>query len=263
VTGGHCAQDSDAIIIEADGPYAFRAAVREQIKTGADWIKILASHRTHMCEVTQEELNAVVDETHRWHRKCCIHAGTEAAIEAAIEAGFNTIEHGTFMTIEQAQKAKAKGIAWIPTLIPYMTGYEKMKKMLESKEIPFTQRLGIEENYAYYKESVERYTEYFKRIADTGIKIAVGTDMDSDTASITLVADEMDFMVKLGMDILEVIKCGTSVAAEILGLGNKLGLLEEGYIADIVVVNGNGTEDITALKNVKDVYRDGEVVYSK
>jgi imidazolonepropionase-like amidohydrolase len=263
-TGGHGTQIEGAMV-EANNPYEFRAAVREQIKTGADWIKLLASHRSPMCEITQEELNAAVDETHRWLKKCCVHAGTEISIEAAIEAGFDTIEHGTFMTVEQAKRAKEKGIAWVPTILPYQTGYEIMKKMIkEKRELEGTlTEVDVEENFVYFEESAMRYKEYFKQIADTGIKIAVGTDMVFDKTPITPIADEMVLMVKYGMKTLEAIKCATSVASEILELENEIGLLEEGYIADLLVVDGDAAENIAALKNVNEVYRDGKVVYSK
>ncbi len=260
-TGGHGTQIPD-MIMEVNGPYQFRAAVREQIKKGADWIKVLASHRTHMCEITQQELNAAADEAHRWLRKCCIHAGTTTAIDAAIEAGFDTIEHGTFMTVEQAQRAKEKGIAWIPTIIPYWNGYQMMKKMIDSGEIPVAHQAIIDENYAYFAECAARYQQYFKEIASTGIKIAVGTDIVWETLPITPVADEMKLMVDFGMGILQTIKCGTSAAAEVLGLGDTVGLLREGYLADILVVDNDAATNITALKNVREVYRDGEVVYS-
>lgn len=261
-TGGHGTQ-LPGFIVEANGPYEFRAAVREQIKTGADWIKILASHRTHMCEITQEELNAAADEAHRWLRKCCIHAGTEVSIEAAIEAGFDTIEHGTFMTVEQAKRAKEKGIAWVPTIIPYWYGYQSMKSVVEADNVTEAYRPMIEENYDYFKECAERYKEYFKQIADTGIKIATGTDIVFEEMPITPVADEMKLMVDFGLNTLQAIQSGTSTAAEILDLEDTVGLIKEGYIADLLVIEGNGVEDITALKNVKEVYRDGEVVYKK
>jgi len=263
-TGGHGTQIK-GLNVEANGPYEFRAAVRAQIKTGADWIKIMASHRTPMCEITQEELNSVVDETHRWLKKCCIHAGTETAIETAIEAGFDTIEHGTFMTVEQAERAKEKGIAWVPTILPYQTGYEIMKKAVEENyegEGSMTEA-DIEENFEYFEKSALRYKEYFKKIVDTGIKVAVGTDMVFDKTAITPVADEMILMVGYGMSPLDAIKCATSVASELLDLEDELGLLKADYIADLLVVEGDPVADITALKNVKEVYRDGKVVYSR
>lgn len=261
-TGGHGTQ-VPGMIIEANGPYEFREAVREQIKTGADWIKLLASHRTHMCEITQEELNAAVDETHRWQKKCCIHAGSEISIESSIKAGVDTIEHGTFMTVEQAKIAKDKGIAWVPTIIAYYSGYQFMKQIVESESIQSPHKLIINENYTYFKESTNRYKEYFKQIADTGIKIATGTDIVFETMPITPVSDEIKLMTEFGMNTLQAIQCGTSSAAEILDLGDTIGLLKEGYIADILVINGNAAEDITTLKNVAEVFKDGETVYKK
>ena len=128
MTGGHGHDDG---IPEVDGPDAIRKAIRYDLRDGADWIKILTSNRESVPEYTQEELDAAVDECHRRNVKCAVHAGLQPAIQMAIDAGFDTIEHGTFLTLKQVEQMAANGQAWTPTITAYTVLYEFCKKALE------------------------------------------------------------------------------------------------------------------------------------
>ena len=116
MTGGHGHQDG---VEEADSPWGVRAAIRRQLRAGADWVKILTSNRGDIPEFTQEELDAAVDEAHRQGVKIAVHSGTQPSIQMCIDAGFDTIEHGTFLTEVQARQMAKKGIAWTPTITGY------------------------------------------------------------------------------------------------------------------------------------------------
>lgn len=103
--------------------------MRSNIKEGADWIKVMDSPRGHFSEFTLEELCAVTDEAHRLGHKCCIHAGTEQSVAWAVEAGFDSIEHGAYLEEDLAQKAIEKGLAWVPTIYVYENSVDYMKKV--------------------------------------------------------------------------------------------------------------------------------------
>ena len=108
MSGGHGWTDG---IEQADGPWAIRAAIRRQVRDGADWVKLLTSNRADIPEFTQEELDAAVDECHRRRIKTAVHAGLPPAIQMCIDAGFDTIEHGTFLTVPQARQMAENGQA--------------------------------------------------------------------------------------------------------------------------------------------------------
>ena len=104
MTGGHACDE----VPEVDGPWEVRKEIRKQVRDGAEWVKILTTHRSHIPEFTQEELNAAVDECHRRGIKCGVHAGTNPGIQMCIDAGFDTIEHATFMTVDHAKQRAEK-----------------------------------------------------------------------------------------------------------------------------------------------------------
>ena len=155
MTGGHGSQMGEGEAVEEiDSPWALRIAVRKRIKSGGRWVKLLTSHRTNTPEFTQEELNAAVDECHRLGGKIAVHAGTQPSIQMCIDAGVDTIEHGTFMSEEQAKQMVEKGIAWVPTVMVYSeAAKDKAKKDPASA--------------AYYEGARTAYFENLKRQLDT------------------------------------------------------------------------------------------------
>lgn len=252
-------------LIEADGPWEVRKAVRENIKNGADWIKAMASDRTHVCEYTQEELDAIVDESHSQGYKCCVHASTRPAAEMAIEAGFDTIEHGNFITPELAEKAKEKGLVWVPTLAVHFGILQAIKPYYEQLAKQLQRPLSKKEllDIKYFEDSVNSFKTNFLNNYKTGIVVVTGTDIVMPNQLITPVAEEIKLMCNLGLSPLEAIKCSTQNPARVLDMDNEIGTVEKGLLADLLIVEGNPLEDIEALKKVKEVYISGEVVYSK
>ena len=162
MTGGHGHQDG---VEEADSPWGVRAAIRRQLRAGADWVKILTSNRGDIPEFTQEELDAAVDEAHRQGVKIAVHSGTQPSIQMCIDAGFDTIEHGTFLTEAQARQMAKKGIAWTPTITAYTYLYEQTKQMIEAgvdMDNPIAARAVHDQ--AFFKPAFEAYRDNFKKL---------------------------------------------------------------------------------------------------
>ena len=260
MTGGHGHEDG---IDEVDGADNIRSAIRRQTRDGADWIKLLTSHRSDIPEYTQEELDAAVDECHRRNIKCAAHAGTQPSIEMSIQAGFDTIEHGTFMTEKQAMQMKKNGQAWTPTITAYTYLYEYCQKITkEGGDLSNPVAAGAARDYAYFKPAADSYRENFKKIYDTGVTVLAGSDMVLYNAPPLPINKELYYMVQYGITPLEAIRTATVNPAKVLGLENITGMLEDGLEADLLVVSGNAALDITSLNHVKAVYLAGKPVFA-
>ena len=257
-TGGHGWESS----VEVDGPWQVRSAIRDALKRGADWIKIMASHRSDTPEYTQEELDAAADEAHRVGRKLAIHAGTQPSIQMAIDAGYDTIEHGTFLTVEQALQMKAKGLVWCPTIVAYTWTNNRIERSLAENNGGLVQA-AFTEHHAYFQKAAYTYRDHFEELYKTGVKIVVGTDVVYTDREVTPVAAEMQFMVQYGMPVLEAIQAATKTAAETLGLAERIGEIAVGKEADIAILAGDPVQDAKALEAVQAVFYGGQPVYCK
>ncbi|QDW73500.1 amidohydrolase family protein [Lachnospiraceae bacterium KGMB03038] len=256
ITGGHgSAFGLGEGVEETDGMDALRKAIRTRVKHGSKWIKIMTSHRSDVCEYSQEELNLAVEESHRLGVKIMVHSGTQPSIGMCIKAGFDTIEHATFMTREQAEEMAEKGIAWTPTILPYATIYQNMEKKCA----------GMEEKpreYYYSKAASDMYKDHFKEYYDIGMLVTAGTDnITADGRSDLYVAKELAYMVEYGLTPVEAIQVGTMNGAKVMDMEDKVGQIKEGLCADLLIVDGDASSDIQALENVNTVYLNGEVVY--
>jgi len=258
-TGGHAWNAGDSVI-EADGEAEIRKAVRQQVRAGAKWIKIMTSHRTPgISEYTQEELNAAVDEARRHMRKIAVHSSLQPSLEYCVNAGFDTIEHGTDLTEEQAKRMIDKGMAWTPTLLVHHSAYERLRAVIDaggSHDLSEAQW----ETYRIYGASNAKFRQNIKSFADMGLTIVSGTDMISEGAAPAPVAAELKVMVEYGLEPLKAIAAGTSNCAKVLGMEGEIGILAKGARADILVVDGDPSKDISALEKVKDVFFGGEKV---
>ncbi len=261
MTGGHGHEDG---IEEADGPWEVRKAIRRQLRGGADWVKILTSNRGDIPEFTQEELDAAVDESHRRGYKTAVHAGTQPSIQMCIDAGFDTIEHGTFMTVEQGRQMARKGIAWVPTITAYTYLYQETKKLIDEggdTSNPIAARAVRDQ--AFFEPAYRAYRDNFKKIYDTGVKVLAGSDMVLYGAPPLPIHQELAYMVEYGITPLQAIRTATLNAAEVLGKEKETGSLAPGLEGDILVVEGNAARDIKALDQVIEVFLAGETVFSK
>lgn len=259
MTGGHGHTDG---IEQVDGVDNIRAAIRRQRRDGADWIKLLTSHRSDIPEFTQEELNAAVDECHRRNIKTAVHAGTQPSIEMCITAGFDTIEHGTFMTVGQAEKMAQNNQAWTPTITAYTYLYEYCRKLqAEGGDLSNPVAAAAARDCAYFEPAARAYRDNFKRLYATGVTVLAGSDMVLYGAPPMPINRELGYMVEYGITPLEAIRTATVNPARVLGLEAVTGQLAAGLAADILVVGGDAAADITALNNVKCVYFGGKTVY--
>lgn len=259
MTGGHGHDDG---IPEVDGPWPLRRKIREQIRDGADWIKLLTSNRAAIPEFTQEELNAAVDECHRVGKKCAVHAGLQPAIQMCIDAGFDTIEHGTFLTEDQARQMAEKGIAWTPTITAYTVLYEFTRDLLASGADP-SDRIAAKavRDMAFFEPAYLAYKNNFKKLYDTGVTVLAGSDMVLYGAPPMPINRELALMVEYGITPVQAIATATGNPARVMDLEKITGQLKEGLTLDMLVVSGNAAEDITALNRLQRVFLGGKEVY--
>ena len=137
--------------MERDGPEEMRKEVRKQIRDGADWIKLMASHEDGLREFTQEELNAAVDACHALGKKVAVHVAAQPALQMCIDAGVDTIEHGNFLTRQQALTMKEKGIAWVPTIYVYKFALNWFQQIVDK---------GDPDDLAFARHQVGRYQRF-------------------------------------------------------------------------------------------------------
>ncbi|MBZ5595658.1 MAG: amidohydrolase family protein [Acidobacteriia bacterium] len=265
-TGGHCDDEAGFRFglfgketgIErgvANGPEAMRAAVRFNIKYGADVIKTCATggvlslaDEVDTPQLTQAELDALVDEAHALRHKTAAHAHGATGAKRAIRAGIDSIEHGSFLDDEALDLMKAHGTVWIPTLMaPWWIGQQLERGRYLPPEIVAKARSALSVINATFQKGLAK-----------GVKIGLGTD--SAVSPHGMNATEFGLMVGLGMKPIEALKTATSVDAELLGVADRLGTLEAGKIADVIAVPGDPTADIHQTEKVFFVMKDG-VIY--
>lgn len=264
-TGGH--GDIDGIKPEllklwtpetiCDGPYECRKAARHAIKMGADWIKITATGGVLSDtatgtdqQMTDDELTEIVRTAHGLGVKVAAHAHGVNGIKAALRAGVDSIDHGTFSDKKAFKLFKKSGAYMVPTLSPGI----KIPAMMEGN--PFFTDAIKEKAYAAAAASEQTFRSAYK----AGIKIAFGTD--SAVTPHGENADEFVMMVNAGMSTVDAIRSATVTSAKLLGVEDKLGTLESGKLADLIAVTGNPLEDISILKQVNFVMKEGAVMKS-
>jgi len=260
-TGGHCDEEDsfrhglfghetgpeDGVI---NSPDQARYAVRSNVKYGADVIKTCASggvlsptDDVDVPQLSQAELNALVDEAHTLHRKTAAHSHGAESSKRAILAGIDSIEHGTFLDDEDMRMMHDRGVFLVPTLTTRVG-------LAESKFPPLVQ--------AKATRAVKQQDAMVKRALALGVKIALGTDAAVYPHGEN--ALEFAFMVADGMTPAQSLMAGTTSAAELLGLHDKVGALKPGMLADVVAVPGNPIENIKATQSVIFVMKDGAIL---
>jgi imidazolonepropionase-like amidohydrolase len=259
MTGGH-GWDGYRMSREADGPEEVRKAVREQIRAGADLIKILTSHRSEHPEYRQEELDAGVDEAHRRGYRVACHAAIMPSCKMAVLAGVDTLEHGTHLTDEVREMMADRGTYLIPTMIAYQTMARAARKSMDDPEGAGDYRRDVLAKYAeWWLRTEEMLESQFRKATLAGIKMAVGTDIVIPDVEFSPYHDEIESFVRFGYGEMNTICAATRVAAEALGRSDDLGTIEKGKIADFVAIKGDPLSDIRALRNVRVVVKEGRV----
>jgi imidazolonepropionase-like amidohydrolase len=232
-----------------DGPDEIRKAVREQVKYGADWIKVYADRKYYIApdgrlrswvNFTDEEFRAFVAEAHRLGRKVAVHAVGWDGIDAALRAGVNTIEHGDGLTPDLIDRMVKQKVYWCPTI--YVGVY-----VASGRGGPWPRMVELERQAfgTALKRGLLPYISY-------------GTDAGG-YAWTENQAKEFGYMVKYGMTPMQAIKSATSVAAKLLDREDSLGTVAAGHYADMVAVRGDPLADITELERVRWVMKGGTV----
>ncbi|MBI4560909.1 MAG: amidohydrolase family protein [Candidatus Rokubacteria bacterium] len=244
---------------EADGPDEIRRAVREQLKAGADVIKLFATGgvmtpgvEPGAPQLTLEEIRAAIEEARKAGRRVAAHAQAREGIAACVEAGITSIEHGIFLTGELAEEMARRGIALVPTLsAPHRIAAEGV-------------RAGIPEFMVRKSEAVMgAHLQGFQLAREAAVPIAAGSDAGTPLNPHGSVVTELELMVKSGMSPLQAIRSATSVAAQVLGLDREVGRIAPGFAADLVAVAGSPAAEIRALEDVRLVLANGKPVVNR
>jgi imidazolonepropionase-like amidohydrolase len=252
MTGGH----GHFIGREADGVDAVRRAVRAEIKEGADFIKVMATGGVLTAGVDPnnvallpEELAVVAQEAHNSGRRATTHAIGNAGIRNALLAGIDSIEHGMHLDDDTLQLALDRGAFLVPTLLA-------VSRIVEAGVANGVPAWVVEKA----EDQLQHSRDSFVAAVRSGMKIAAGTDAGTPFNPHEDLADELALMVGLGLSPMQAVVAATRNAAENLDVLHAVGTVEVGKRADLVLVDGDPTADITAVSRVVLVAKDGVVV---
>lgn len=240
----------------ADGVDEVRRAVRDEVRLGADQIKIFASGGVgspadpiHFHQFSMEELRAAVEEAENAATYCLAHAYTSPAIRRAVEAGIRTIEHGNFLDLQTAEFMAERGAFFVPTLVAYEA------TMLHGRAQGYP-----EANLAKNRQVLEIGGKSLEAARASGVKTAFGTDLMGELDE----HQSMEFEIRARvLSNAEIIRSATLTAAELLRREGELGVIAEGALADALVLDGDPLEDIGLLasggRDLRAIIKDGRV----
>jgi imidazolonepropionase-like amidohydrolase len=237
-------------------PAEARAAVRTQINGGADWIKLYPTgdyafmatgEATYRLTYPMPVLEALIDETHRLGKKAACHVMGGEGQRNAIIAGCDTIEHAFGLDREQADLMVLKGLYYDPTFVRYLEPY-------------------MDDNDAKNTGGKYRMIPIFEKAVNLaastkGMKIMMGSGADGSTYAHGTQALDFETLVKRGgLSPARAIQAGTTINAEAMGMGDRVGSIDRGKYADLIAVSGDPLADITELQRVKLVVKGGKVI---
>jgi imidazolonepropionase-like amidohydrolase len=250
-TGGHETHMYKGAV-EADGPDEVAKAVRNEIKLGADFIKLMASgglggfpdrESPRRVEMTDVELAAAISQAHARDRSVTAHAMGEASIRACINAGIDGIEHGVELTSELAAMMKQRNVYFVPTASGVSAVVERMRSAGKTQASEYL-----------HEHVVQAQRRSIRTAMDSGVLIGAGTDTLGD------IVREVVTFGELGMDRRDALKTATSNAALICRRGDRTGQLSPGFDADILVAGNSPLEDLNHLRRVAAVFIGGHIV---
>lgn len=245
----------------ADGPDDVRRAVREQVRDGADWIKTCttgaafntAGSRTDILEWSDAELETMVDETHRLGLRVAVHAHAANGIMQAIQAGVDTIEHGTCIDDEGCRMMVDRGQFLVPTFIV-------LRRMATVGAQFGAPSFAVQKAAALDRVHVES----FGRAMRHGVRLAMGTDISgTGMAPHGTNAEELAMMVEAGLPAMDALVAATGGAAEALGIADTVGRVAHGLQADLIVLVADPLLDIRAVQDVRMVMQAGRIVVDR
>lgn len=241
---------------EVDGPDAVRRAVRERIKARTDWVKFMASggfaeegEQPASSQLDADELEAGVREAAKAGRKTCAHAHGAPAIKNCLRAGIDSIEHASFLDREAIDLLRQRNGFIVPTF----SIYYKMKETGADHDLP---AYVVELARRAWDLKVERFLDAYR----AGVRVAAGSDNGSPAASHPDIATELEIFVRIGLSPYEALRAATADAAALLGLDEEIGTLEPGRRADLIVLKDNPLSDVSAVRGVAGVFKDGVVI---
>jgi imidazolonepropionase-like amidohydrolase len=242
----------------ADGPWELRRLARRHLRTGVDFLKTCVSggggtdkEEPDVRNMTQEELEAIVDEAHAFHKRVAVHCFTPEAQKMSLKAGADTIEHTVFTDDEALDLIASRGIPVTPTLMHRTDHAIEIRRRNGTPEF-VTRKMKAIQPHAY---------ACFQRMHRAGVTLALGTDTQLDP-EMGANAGELELYVKLGMSPMEAILTGTRNAAKAIGVDAITGTLEPGKCADVIAVEGNPLADIRLLQDrerIKLVMKEGKI----
>lgn len=252
MTGGH----DPFWGIMVDGPQEALKAARRQIYRGAGVIKLSATggvygrtegeSATHT-ELNPDEIRAVTHEAHKLGIPVAAHAIGREGIKNCVQAGVDTIEHGQQLTPDLADGLAAYGGSLVPTLFVY-------RQIAEKPEIPEYARAKAKALLPEHEGAVEA-------ARSAGVPIGAGSDAGSPLTPHGSLVDELLALADAGFTPLEALRCATDGAARILGLGEEVGSIEPGQVADLVLVSDDPLEDLRSLRDARNVWKEGRLAY--
>ncbi|OZM76837.1 amidohydrolase family protein [Pseudonocardia sp. MH-G8] len=254
-TGGHGHTSSGAL--ECDGPVGFRSGVRQQIRAGADLIKVMISggisgqHETITTrQVARDELEAAITTAHEWNRKVTAHAGPAGIIAEAVELGLDCVEHGYELTDEVTAQMAAAGCAYVPTLV-----VTRCKSFFDELGVPeWMQQRSL--------GAGPRHIESYRSALAAGVTVMLGSDMppfwrfEGTSAAVR----ELEHMAENGLDAPAALAAATLVPATWLGAQDDVGSVEVGKFADLVATAGDPSADVSTYRSTSWVMKGGRVV---
>ena len=255
MTGGHGWQMG----LEANGVDEVRKAARGQVKAGVDIVKLMATGgvltpavEPGSEQLTEEDLRAGVEEAHKAGKKTATHAMGTRGILNALRAGIDSIEHGVYLDEEAVSLMMERDVPLIPTLSAL---FNIASKGIEAGIPAFAVEKTLKVK-PFHLESIRMARE-------AGVRVAMGTDAGTPFNIHGENLGELKFLVDCGFSPMEAIEAGTRIAAQVLGLEKELGTVEEGKLADLILIEGNPLEDIEILAKrelIRLVMKDGKQV---
>jgi imidazolonepropionase-like amidohydrolase len=266
IIGGHLSYFG----VQATGPDECRAAVRQLFKEGADFVKITATGGSTLTSsrfrpsFDMDELKAIVQEAHKFGKHAAAHCASSQGIINALDAGVDTVIHGYHREPDGAEiyrpeiteRVVSQGTFLNPTLHQGRESAWQLEAKQESGGLTQQEQAELDE----FRKALEIRSDHVSRMRDEGVRLVCGSDSAWAYYPMAGFQKEIDSHVEIGMSPMEAIVSATSESARSCWTDNEVGSLEPGKQADVLVVDGDPTKDIAALKHVVDVFQAGKLV---